>query len=178
MPSVESALVVFDAQGPGCLSYAVEEAGHRRLVKTAATVEGSLDRAVAVHAAVRCPAIVRSIRTIHGAAGPTLVYPGCDGGVLNRPPCTTSGLARFQHLPVPQVEVALGAILDAHLAVSAAGLVAIDLYDGCGERRVPTKGMAGHQRAAPGRGTSNEAGARRPLPRRASTGLRLAVATP
>ncbi|MBG6102011.1 hypothetical protein IW249_002425 [Micromonospora vinacea] len=42
-----------------------------------------------------------------------------------------SALTRFQRLPAPQIEVALDAILDAHLAVSAAGLVAVDLYDGC-----------------------------------------------
>lgn len=136
MPPVESAFVVFDAQGSGCLSYGVEEAGRRWLVKTATTVEGraSLDRACAVHAAVRHPAIVRPRWTLHGAAGPTLVYPWYDGSVLNQ--ATVHGadrgaLSRFQRLPVPQVEVALDAILDAHLAVSAAGLVAVDLYDGC-----------------------------------------------
>ncbi|RAO29232.1 Non-specific serine/threonine protein kinase [Micromonospora noduli] len=136
VPSVESAFVVFDAQDSGCLSYGVEEAGRRWLVKTATTVEGraSLDRAVAVHAAVRHPAIVRPIRTIHGGAGPVLVYPWYDGSVLNHATvhgADRSGLTRFQHLPVPQIEVALDAILDAHLAVSAASLVAVDLYDGC-----------------------------------------------
>ncbi|MFF0118689.1 serine/threonine protein kinase [Micromonospora arida] len=136
MPPVESAFVVFDAQDSGCLSYGVEEAGRRWLIKTATTVEGrtSLDRAVAVHAAVRHPAIVRPIRTIPGAAGPTLVYPWYDGSVLNHATvhgADRSGLTRFQRLPVPQVEVALDAILDAHLAVSTAGLVAVDLYDGC-----------------------------------------------
>ena len=136
VPPVESAFVVFDAQDSGCLSYGVEEAGRRWLVKTATTVEGraSLDRACAVHAAVRHPAIVRPIRTVHGAAGPTLVYPWYDGNVLNHATvhgADRSGLTRFQHLPVPQIEVALDAILDAHLAVSAAGLVAVDLYDGC-----------------------------------------------
>ncbi|MFJ8828503.1 hypothetical protein [Micromonospora aurantiaca] len=42
-----------------------------------------------------------------------------------------SGLARFQRLPVAEVRAALATILDAHLAVSAAGYVAVDLYDGC-----------------------------------------------
>ncbi|MEU8152237.1 hypothetical protein AB0B94_01060 [Micromonospora sp. NPDC048986] len=108
----------------------------RWLVKTATTVEGraSLDRAVAVHAAVSHPTIVRPTWTIHGTAGPTLVYPWYDGTVLNHATAhgtDRSALTRFQRLPVPQVEVALDAILDAHLAVSAAGLVAVDLYDGC-----------------------------------------------
>jgi serine/threonine-protein kinase len=40
-------------------------------------------------------------------------------------------LERFRQLPVAEVEAALSAILDAHLAIVAAGLVAVDLYDGC-----------------------------------------------
>ncbi|MGC4745519.1 serine/threonine protein kinase [Micromonospora sp. DT201] len=136
MPSIESAFVVFDAQDSGCLSCGVEEAGRRWLVKTATTAEGraSLDRACAVHAAVRHPVIVSPAQTVHGDAGPTLVYPWYDGTVLNHATVhgtDRTGLTRFQQLPVPQIEVALDAILDAHLAVSAAGLVAVDLYDGC-----------------------------------------------
>jgi hypothetical protein len=135
VPSVESAFVVFDAQDSGCLSYGVEEAGRRWLVKTASTAEGraSLDRACAMHAAVRHPAIVRPAGMVHGATGPTLVYPWRDGSVLNHATvhgADRSELTRFQHLPVSQIEAALDVILDAHLAVSAAGLVAVDLYDG------------------------------------------------
>jgi serine/threonine-protein kinase len=63
-----------------------------------------------------------------------LVYPWCEGSVLNA--ATTSGsdrtaLRAFQQLPVHQVNVALTDVLDAHLAVAAAGFVAVDLYDGC-----------------------------------------------
>lgn len=136
MPSIESAYAVFDAQDSGCLSYAVEEAGRRWFVKTATTAEGraSLGRACAVHAAVRHPVIVSPTRTVLGEVGPTLVYPWYDGSVLNHATVhgtDRTGLTRFHRLPVPQVEVALDAILDAHLAVSAAGLLAVDLYDGC-----------------------------------------------
>ncbi|MEO3772805.1 serine/threonine protein kinase [Micromonospora sp. B9E7] len=136
MPPVEAAFAVFDAQDSGCLSYGVEVAGQRWFVKTATTATGraSLDRACAVHAAVRHPVIVHPVRTDRGPAGPTLVYPWYDGRVLNHATvhgADRSGLARFQQLPVPQVDAALDAILDAHLAVSAAGLVAVDLYDGC-----------------------------------------------
>lgn len=137
VPSIEAAFVVFDAQGSGCRSYGVEEAaGQRWFVKTATTATGraSLDRSCALHAAVRHPVIVRPVQTIHGPAGPTLVYPWYDGDVLNHATAhgaDRGGLARFQQLPVPQVEAALDAILDAHLAVSAAGFVAVDLYDGC-----------------------------------------------
>ncbi|MEU8180057.1 serine/threonine protein kinase [Micromonospora sp. NPDC049044] len=136
VPAIETAFVVFDEQDSGCLSYGVEQAGRRWLVKTAITAEGraSLDRARAVHAAVSHRTIVRPIRTVDGPAGPTLVYPWYDGDVLNHATvhgADRTGLSRFQQLPLPQVEAALDAILDAHLAVSAAGLVAVDLYDGC-----------------------------------------------
>ncbi|MFE5770467.1 hypothetical protein ACFQ7O_19125 [Streptomyces sp. NPDC056485] len=40
-------------------------------------------------------------------------------------------MARFRRLPLPEVHSALNTVLDAHLAVEAAGLVAVDLYDGC-----------------------------------------------
>lgn len=40
-------------------------------------------------------------------------------------------MARFRRLPLPDVHAALDAVLGAHLAVEAAGLVAVDLYDGC-----------------------------------------------
>ncbi|MGW3785082.1 serine/threonine protein kinase [Micromonospora chokoriensis] len=144
MPAVEAAFVVFDAQGSGCRSYGVEEAGRRWFVKTATTVPGraSLDRACALHTAVRHPAIVRPVQTTHGPAGPTLVYQWYDGDVLNHATAHGAdrrGLARFQQLPVPQVQAALDAILDAHLAVSAAGFVAVGLYDGCFLYDFPTE---------------------------------------
>lgn len=104
----------------------------------------SLDRACTVHAAVRHPVIVRPVQTTNGPAGPTLVYPWYDGDVLNHATAHGAdcrGLARFQQLPVPQVEAALDAILDAHLAVSAAGFVAVDLYDGCFLYDFPTERM-------------------------------------
>ncbi|MFG3702019.1 hypothetical protein ACGF5C_29605 [Micromonospora sp. NPDC047620] len=36
-------------------------------------------------------------------------------------------LARFQQLPVPEVEAAIDTILDTHLAVTAAGYIAVHL---------------------------------------------------
>lgn len=39
-------------------------------------------------------------------------------------------MARFRALPVARVEEAFARVLDAHLAVEAAGHVAVDLYDG------------------------------------------------
>ncbi|MEW2445603.1 hypothetical protein [Micromonospora marina] len=129
--------MVFGDQDSGCVSYGVESAGRRWFVKRAGTpaARESLTRALGLHAAVRHPAVVRPELVRDGTDGPTLVYPWCDGVVLNH--ATTgggsdrSGLDRFQRLPVAEVRAALDTILDAHLAVSAAGYVAVDLYDGC-----------------------------------------------
>lgn len=131
-----SAFAIFDAQDSGCLSYGVEAAGCRWFVKKAATPQArrSLIRASKLHAAVRHPAIVRPERIIDGPDGPTLIYPWHDGTVLNQATAhgpDRSGLARFQQLPVPEVEAAIDTIIDAHLAVTAASYVAVDLYDGC-----------------------------------------------
>ncbi|MCG5449131.1 hypothetical protein [Micromonospora hortensis] len=92
---------------------------------------------------------------MHGAAGPTLIFRWYDASVLNHATmrgADRSGLTRFQHLPVPQVEAAFDAILDAHLAVGAAGLVAVDLYDGCVPEAVgQVRGCSEFHRRAVGR---------------------------
>ncbi|MGN9774821.1 serine/threonine protein kinase [Micromonospora sp. H33] len=134
--SLASAFAVFDAQDSGCLSYGVEDAGRRWFVKKPTTPQArlSLIRATQFHTGVQHPAIIRPEQVLDGPDGPVLVYPWHDGTVLNH--ATTHGsdrtaLARFQQLPLPDVEAAITTILDAHLAVTAAGYVAVDLYDGC-----------------------------------------------
>lgn len=52
--------------------------------------------------------------------------PWCGG----EPLYGATARSRFRALPVPRVLRALDGILDAHLAVEAAGHVAVDLYDG------------------------------------------------
>ena len=129
----DDAFAVFAEQDSGCRSYGVRRAGHRWFVKTAFTPPAAeaLTRVVALHRAVRHPAVVRPVALL---PGPTLVYPWVDGEVLNA--ATTRGsdraaLARFRRLPVGAVEHALDRILDAHRAIAAAGWVSVDLYDGC-----------------------------------------------
>ncbi|WBB69035.1 serine/threonine protein kinase [Micromonospora sp. WMMD812] len=131
-----SAFTVFSDQDSGCLSYGVEEAGRRWFVKKAITVRArlSLFRAAQFHSAVQHPAIIRPAQVLDGPDGPLLVYPWYDGTVLNH--ATTHGsdraaLARFQQMPLPDVEAAVTTILDAHVAITAAGHVAVDLYHGC-----------------------------------------------
>lgn len=89
---------------------------------------------MAFHATVHHPVIVAPIEASQTPKGIRLVYPWHDGLVLNaatRDGSDRSGLGRFTALPMPEVERAVDAILDAHLAVAAAGFVAVDLYDGC-----------------------------------------------
>ena len=65
---------------------------------------------------------------------PTLIYPWIDGHVLNAATVDGSdraGLVRLRDEPVTVAEAALDRIIEAHLAVAAAGFVAVDLYDGC-----------------------------------------------
>jgi len=78
--------------------------------------------------------------------GPVLVYPWVDGEVLN--PAVDGGAGsrrldgvgrrapgsaheRFRALPLADVVAAFDSILGAHVAVTDAGFVAVDLYDGC-----------------------------------------------
>jgi serine/threonine-protein kinase len=126
----------FDFQDSGCRSYGIERDGRRWFVKEAVTDAGraSLTRAIGLHNVVEHPAIVRPARILDGTDGPTIIYPWADGEVLNAATVNgsdRSALARFQLLPVAEVQAALRAILAAHLAVAAAGYIAVDLYDGC-----------------------------------------------
>ncbi|GAB3595785.1 serine/threonine protein kinase [Angustibacter peucedani] len=137
---------VVDQQDSGCVSYGVQVAGERWFVKTATTEAAgrSLANAARVHAAVRHPAVVAPVRELTARGWPALVYPWVDGEVLY--PATVgpdgrattrprthpdSPMRRFRALPVEPVRAAVDVVLDAHRPVDAAGLVAVDLYDGC-----------------------------------------------
>ncbi|WP_239165206.1 serine/threonine protein kinase [Catellatospora citrea] len=131
----------FELQGSGCVSYGVATPAGRRFVKTfRAENARSLRRALAVHGAVAREAIAAPLAAYRLRSGEhALVYPWLDGGVLY--PADPRGaavrtdpdgaMARFRALPPDRVEAALDAVLDAHVAVAAAGFVAVDLYDGC-----------------------------------------------
>lgn len=131
-----TAFVVFGDQGSGCRSYGVEANGVRLFVKVPTTEAAarSLRRAIAFHQVVRHPVIVAPIH-VHDGGGEDvrLTYPWHDGEVLNAANSEgsdRSGLVRFQAQPFDVVQRAVASILDAHLAVVAAGFVAVDLYDG------------------------------------------------
>ncbi|MFG2998796.1 serine/threonine protein kinase [Streptomyces sp. NPDC048340] len=138
---VGSIFRTFADQDSGCVSYGVLIDGQRWFVKSASTPSAvsSLHRAVSVHRAVTHPAITPLLHTITTDEGLALVYPWVPGEVLYHPTRSQSGgrtapdspMARFRRLPLPDVHAALDIVLEAHLAVEAAGLVAVDLYDGC-----------------------------------------------
>ncbi|MET9814063.1 serine/threonine protein kinase [Streptomyces sp. NPDC006355] len=132
----------FRDQDSGCVSYGVRLAdGERWFVKEAPTdaARHSLDRAWAFHRAVRHPAIVPLLHRFRVRDGGTaVVMPWRAGEVLYHPTRRGHGgrahpaapMARFRALPLAPVLNAADRLLDAHLAVEAAGFVAVDLYDG------------------------------------------------
>jgi len=137
---------VFDRQDSGCVSYGVRAGGGRWFVKTATTAAArrSLRRAVRVHAAARHPAIVAPVQVDDDGRDVVLVYPWVDGEVLYHATVDADGratslsradpaspMARFRALPVEEVRAAVDIVLAAHVPVDEAGLVAVDLYDGC-----------------------------------------------
>jgi serine/threonine-protein kinase len=143
-PYLEEVGTVFHAfleQDSGCVSFGVAVGSERWFVKGATESEAavSLRRAVKIHAAVQHSVIVPLQHAFDIAGGLALVYPWVDGVVLYHPTLSRHGgraapdspMARFRRLPVPVVLQALEKILDAHLTVERAGLVAVDFYDGC-----------------------------------------------
>ncbi|CAM5667862.1 hypothetical protein SALBM311S_12162 [Streptomyces alboniger] len=127
----------FRTQDSGCVSYGVQlPDGTRCFVKEATTdaAHRSLDRAWAFHRSVRHPAIVPQLHRIALRNGRTAtVMPWREGESLYTQADRShpdSPRSRFRALPVPRILTALDRLLDAHLAVEAAGQVAVDLYDG------------------------------------------------
>jgi serine/threonine-protein kinase len=132
----------FRDQDSGCVSYGVRLLdGARWFVKEAVTdrAHHSLARGWAFHRAVRHTAIVPQVHRIAVQGGGWgVVMPWREGEVLYHP--TRSGprdrtspdspMVRFRALPTDRVLRAFDRVLDAHLAVEAAGHVAVDFYDG------------------------------------------------
>lgn len=115
--------------------------GDRYIVKHAEDDEaiGWLESARRFHADVRHPAIPSVVQSAKTATGLCLLEEwgqgeilsdGYDDAVLPREhPESVS--RRFLRLDVSELVDAVGQIIDVHVAVAAAGYVAVDLYDGC-----------------------------------------------
>jgi serine/threonine-protein kinase len=122
-------------------SAGVRVEGHRWFAKwaTDTTAVAHLESAVRFHRAVTHPAIVALRSAIRTPSGLAVVHDWADGEVVNDPlvlrgpPArpSDSAFARFRNLPTNQILAAIDTILDAHVAVTDAAFVAVDLYDGC-----------------------------------------------
>jgi hypothetical protein len=125
--------------------------GQRHVVKHAEDPEAIawLESAARFHAAVRHPAIPTVVGRATTATGLALVeewgageilVDGYDAAVLPRED-ERSAYRRFLRLPADEIAEAVDQLIEVHIAVAAAGFVAVDLYDGCvlydfAERRV------------------------------------------
>ncbi|MGW3631432.1 serine/threonine protein kinase [Streptomyces sp. NPDC005122] len=132
----------FREQDSGCVSYGVRLLdGGRWFLKEAVTDHGrrSLERGWVFHRSVRHRAIVPQVHRIAVQGGGWAVvmpwregealYPAEVDGARDRTD-PASAMARFRALPADAVLRAFDRVLDAHLAVEAAGQVAVDFYDG------------------------------------------------
>lgn len=126
----------------GNTSWGVRIGDDRWFVKYAPHMEGVvwLRTSQRFHEAVQHAAIVPLEGLVPvEAGGMVAVYRWVDGEILNDPFVPGSGhreedgsaYRRFRDLPVPKILSALDVVFDAHLAVVAAGFVAVDFYDGC-----------------------------------------------
>jgi serine/threonine-protein kinase len=133
---------VFDGHDSACVSYGVLVEGRRWFVKHSEAPRGlaSLRRAIYVNGLVQHPALPRLYQAFRTPRdGLALVYAWAPGEPLAFGSSTLPekrhdpnfAPVRFRALPQAQVLAALDTIYDVHLCVAEAGLIAIDLYDGC-----------------------------------------------
>jgi serine/threonine-protein kinase len=124
----------------GCTSYRVRDVAGDLFVKAAVGADAEqLHSAVGFNRAVQHPRIAPLLNAFHVPDGFAVVYPWLPGEVLNDPLVPgspprdhpTSALSRLRAQPVPHVAQVVSDVVDAHVAVEAAGWVAVDLYDGC-----------------------------------------------
>ncbi|GAA2154918.1 serine/threonine protein kinase [Nocardioides koreensis] len=141
LASVGTVFAEIRGHDSGCTSYGVQVDGVRWFVKAAYGADrAQLAGARRVHAVLSHPAVVPLVAAFALAdEGHAVVHPWVDGEILNDPfapgalphAAPSSALNRFRALPLAQVLAAYDVVLDAHLAVREAGLVAVDFYDGC-----------------------------------------------
>lgn len=134
-------------QDSGNVAYGVRVDGADWFVKTAGLVDeptpqdfaqrvALLENAARVASSVAHPALpAPTLLVPAGRQGPVLVRPWLPGEVLHVPLERRGGPGnardRFLALPLPDAVAALSTVVDAHVALAAAGWVAGDLYLGC-----------------------------------------------
>lgn len=139
-------------QDSGNVSWLVEVGDRRLFVKTAGEDSAPrpgdvvpfhdhagrvrlLRNAVELAASCNHPALARLLNVIESPSGPALVYEAASGELVGVPSAIRgdpdSAYQRFARLPADQLLGVFGELIDLHVALSAAGWVACDLYDGC-----------------------------------------------
>ena len=142
LASLACVVHAYREQDSGCISYVVEDAGRRFFVKQSISLRGaeSLERAANLHDAARHSALPPLLRTIPAPASLVHIYTWVPGEVLydyvtmngeagRRNPA--SAHARFRALPIARILSTLDTVYDVHVALAAAGFIAVDFYDGC-----------------------------------------------
>jgi serine/threonine-protein kinase len=119
----------------------IETDAGRFVVKYATDDEsvGWLESAIRFHAAVSHPSVPPVVHHFSTPDGLAVVERWARGDVLvdafdpavPDPKDPQSPYRRFLALPVPEIADALRQLMHAHVAVTGAGFVAVDLYDGC-----------------------------------------------
>ena len=96
---------------------------------------GLLRNAVALASSCPHPALPRLLNVVESPWGPALVYEAVPGELVRVAPDLRgdpeSAYQRFAHLPADELLPLLDVLVDLHRALTAAGWVACDLYDGC-----------------------------------------------
>lgn len=139
-------------QGSGNVSWLVDVGDRRLFVKTAGTTGPQpagapvpyfdhagrvavLRNAVEVARSCDHPALPRLLNVVESPVGPALVYEAAAGELVRVPADErddpTSSYQRFAHLPGERLLGVFDVLIDLHVALAAAGWVAVDLYDGC-----------------------------------------------
>lgn len=141
LASIGEVSLRIEGQDSGNTSFRVAVAGEHWFVKYSEEPEAveALRNAIAFHELVRDRAIVPIRAAFRTQSGLATVSPWVPGEILNDPRLPgglpynhpDSTLARFRALPSTETLSVLDTIIDAHVAVVAAGFVAVDFYDGC-----------------------------------------------
>jgi serine/threonine-protein kinase len=147
-------LATFDhrTQDSGNVSWVVDADGRRLFVKTAgpdappppgapipyfdhAGRVALLRNAVELARSVSHPTLPPLLNVLESPAGPVLVYAAAAGELVHVPRARRadpdSAYQCLAHLPAEPLLGLFDRLIDLHVALAAAGWVAVDLYDGC-----------------------------------------------
>jgi len=141
LDSLGQVFAAFENQDSGCRSYGVADRDKRWFVKLApdAATAAMLRSAARLHTAVAHPVILAPVAFTDLGERAGIVYPWVTGSVLYHPTNShrpdrsdpSGPMHAFRAQPVSTIARVIDEIFDAHVAVAAAGFVAVDFYDGC-----------------------------------------------